>query len=236
MVVNNLSKPDLLLRIKKIYWSLLFGVYKRRIKNILAGYFKYERFYLYELSLQSELELYQSKLLNIRERLNARFQTKWLTEKTIEYLQLYLKYRHDIPEQEVTKWLRNGFATVMILDTGEIIGDCWLGIESFPFPDRAIAEMLKQRGYAYFFKAYVDSCYRGRGIFPLLIDEQVVSARLKGVKTLFGAISPANIPSRKSVEKVGFKHFHTLHFFQVRGKSYAKLMKAHRSIKKRAYK
>lgn len=230
------SENSLLPRIKKFYWGLLSGTYKQRIKNILTRCFKYERFYLYELSLQNDMELFQSKLINLRKGLKTRFQTKWLTEETIEHLPLYLKYRQDIPEHEVTQWVRNGMATVMILDKGKIIGDCWLGIKSFPFPDRAIAEILKVRGYAYCFKAYVDSWYRGRGIFPLLIGEQVVIAQLKGVKTLFSAISPGNIPSIKSVEKVGFKHFHTLHLLQVWGKSYVKLMKALRIIKKRGHK
>ena len=71
--------------------------------------------------------------------------------------------------------------------------------------------MLERRGYAYSFKAYVDPQYRGLGVFPLLVSEQVEVVLLKAMKGLFSAVSPGNERSRQSGEIMGFKRIGTLH-------------------------
>ncbi|MBI4698009.1 MAG: GNAT family N-acetyltransferase [Nitrospirae bacterium] len=186
-------------------------------------YFKYERFYLDELSLEGNREMFPPVLARMQERLRRRFQIEWLTKDSSDNLQSYLLYRRDIPEQKIRMWLNNGCTTVVALEKGEVIGDCWLGIDFMPFPAQAVAEMLREQGYAYSFKAYVVPRYRSLGIFPLLIDEQVKYLRMKGMKALFAAVSPDNKVSRQSGKNMGFKRIYTLHLLNIMGRDYAKI-------------
>lgn len=201
----------LLLGIKKFYWGLSGGTNGLTLKKLLTGFFRYERYYLDELSAHNNLELLPSNLDKVIKQVRRKIQIKWFNQESIGDIQAYLTYRQDIPEQKVVKWLYGGHTTVMALDKGKIIGDCWLALKSFPFIDEEIAETFERLGYAYSFKAYVAPQYCGLGVFPLLISEQVEAIRLKGMKGLMGAVSTSNTISRRTGEKMGFKRIGTLH-------------------------
>lgn len=212
-------------KLNKFYRGLLSKTQQQGIKNGLNKVFKYERLYLNKLSLKDNMELFPPVLIKMRERLRRKYQIEWLTKDSLDYLSSYLSYRRDIPEQKIIMWLNNGCATVMALDGGEVIGDCWLGIDFMPFPAQTVAGMLRKQGYAYTFKAYVNPRYRGLGIFPLLIDEQVKLLRIRGIKALFAAVSPDNTVSRQSGMNMGFKRIYTLHLLNIMGRDYAKITK-----------
>ena len=212
-------------KLNKFCLGLLSKTQQQGIKKGLDKVFKYERIYLDQLSLKDNMELFPPILVKMQERLRRRFQIEWLTKDSSDHLGSYLSYRRDIPEQKIIMWLNSGCATIMALERGEVIGDCWLGMEFMPFPAQAVAEMLRKQGYAYTFKAYVIPRYRSLGIFPLLIDEQVKLLRMRGMKALFAAVSPDNTVSRQSGMNMGFKRIYTLHLFNIMGRDYAKITK-----------
>ena len=197
------------------------GVLKGALKRIGFWLLRYEQFYFYELSLRDDSELLPPELAKIFELVTKRYQyeIKWITKKSTEDLQLYLAYRKDISRRQVVRALQKGHAVVMALDKGNIIGDCWLALNSFPIlPGCAkIADMFQQRGYAYSFRAYVEPQYRGMGILPLLICQQIKVIRQYGIKALLGVGKPSNISSMLSLEKMGWKRIYTLRLFYLLG-------------------
>lgn len=205
------------LSVKRFYWQVLSGSVLKRVKTVLARLLDYERYHLYEIELDMAWILQQGKGNPVSD-----WRFEWLSEDSGN-LERYLEYRRDLSRESVIRLLRSGCSTVMAFEGGRIVGDCWLGVESFPFPDRKLASRFQWLGYAYSFKAYVEPRYRGRGIFPLLKEEQIKTLRGSGKKFLFGAVSPSNTSSRRSFEKTGFTHGHTLHMFRLMGKWHALL-------------
>lgn len=197
------------------------GVLKGVLKRIGFRLLRYEQFYFYELSLRDDSELLPPELAKIFELVTKRYQyeIKWITKKSTENLQLYLAYRKDISRRQVVRSLQREHTIVMALDRGKIIGDCWLALDSFPIlPGCAkIADMFQQRGYAYSFRAYVEPQYRGRGIMPLLICEQMKAIRRYGITALLGVAKLSNISSILSLEKMGWRRIYTLRLFYLLG-------------------
>jgi len=218
---------NLLRRAWTVYQNEGAAGIRKRGKRIRSQLFNYKWYYIHKLSITNDFELLPSSLIDIIERLGKRYEVEWLTEKSMEKLQPYLAYRQEprVSEHKVLEWLRAGYATVMALDRGKIVGDCWMALDSFPFPasNRTLADIMKQRGYVYTFMAYVDPQYRAQGIFPLLLGEQVEFIRRKGKKGLIGTVLLRSKSSKKSLENMGFKWVGKLHIWRVVGREFSKV-------------
>ncbi|MFQ5634647.1 MAG: GNAT family N-acetyltransferase [Gammaproteobacteria bacterium] len=197
----------------------------RRLRRLWNGLWGYRTYALYVIPIRSEVALWPRRLDDLIRKLRQRYEIEWSDAGLAGKLTEYTSRRADVAPCDAGKWIESGHRTIMISDKGKVVGDCWLALDAFPLPARspALAGWLEESGYAYSYMAFVEPRYRGLGVFPLLLAEQIEYARRHGRRGLMGAVLPRSKSSAASLETMGFVLRGRLHIFRILGREFTRL-------------
>lgn len=101
--------------------------------------------------------------------------------------------------------LKKGSECIFALDGQKIVGHIWL-------KKKGARDIFYRfgKGVAYFSEAYVDDNYRGKGIFPAMISQIILSH--PEYNEFYTSIYTHNVSSINGAKKIGFEIVKTLSF------------------------
>lgn len=141
-------------------------------------------------------ELNISELLSVKAKVKLKF--KFITEKNVAEV---AKLRNNSRLHEFKKILKQDSIGIAVYDDNQVIGYGWVKwqkcFDNFFF-------IRKNRALLASF--YVDSRYRGLGIYPCIIRELIIESNKKrGTTYYLIGIQNNNISSIRGAKKVGFQ-------------------------------
>lgn len=107
------------------------------------------------------------------------------------------------PPDIVTRRLRDG-RRPYILETDDLIASYgWIAFDPEPIGDLGISFQLEP-GEAYIYDCATRPAYRGRGYYPALLRVMLRDLHRAGLRRVWIATAPGNIPSQHGIVHAGF--------------------------------
>ncbi|MBN2008150.1 GNAT family N-acetyltransferase [candidate division KSB1 bacterium] len=93
-----------------------------------------------------------------------------------------------------------------------VVGYVWVSHDSI-YDDR-IFDINLREDQAYMYKAFTHPEFRGRGIYPTLLNDVCEKLADQGIRTAYIATSIENVSSIRGIRKAGFERLGTVYFFK----------------------
>jgi len=193
----------------KLYWKKhgTLGLVKLAVLHICLPFFSYHLHNFYGMSGLPRTQVQPRCLLDIR-------------KGGPEDIGLIVDLRDDIDEADVHKQVKdyfdNGGELFLGFSEGKLVHTAWLfynlRISEIPF----FVKIRKD-------EAYIGNCYthpefRGKNIYPVVLQHMLMDAAAKNKKRCFITTIPINLASIRGIEKSGFSFVGKMRMFKLFGK------------------